>query len=90
MVGIARRRVRAGVKVIPLDLFDRKLTAARRGRCGEDSSLAIEEGSSGTRTSQVCANGIADPEAVPDYLPEANAEGTASHALHSPHAAGRL
>jgi hypothetical protein len=45
------------------DLFAGMLAEPTSRRCGEDSSLAIEESSSGTRNSQVCAYGIADPEA---------------------------
>ena len=47
------------------DLSAEMLAELRSRRCDEDSSLAIEESSSGSRTSQVCANGIADPEPVP-------------------------
>jgi hypothetical protein len=40
MVGIARRRARGGVKVIPPDLSGRILAVPRSGRCGEGSSPA--------------------------------------------------
>ena len=48
------------------------------------------EGSGVKQTPRARANATVDLEAVPDYLPEANAEGTAGHAPHSPHTAGRL
>ena len=45
------------------DSFAGMLAEPTSRRCDEDSSLAIEESSSCTRNSQVCAFGIADPEA---------------------------
>jgi hypothetical protein len=60
------------------------LAKPRSCRCGENSSQVEEESSSGTRTSQVCANGIADPEAVPAYVLKANAD-SRLRAVNQPH-----
>ena len=43
-------------------------------RCNEVSSLTIGEGSSGIRTSEVCDDATVDLEAVPENLPEADAD----------------
>ena len=63
----------AGVKVIPLDLAGRKLTAEGRGRSSEDSSPTMV-GSSVKRAPRARANATVDLEAVPDYQPKADAD----------------
>ena len=49
-------------------------TAARSGRCGEDSNQAKKESSSVKQTPRACANATVALEAGPDYLPKADAD----------------
>ncbi len=55
------------------DLSSRKLTAAWRIRSREDSS-PVMEGSSVKLTPRACVNATVDLEAVPDYVPKADAD----------------
>ena len=50
------------------------LAEPKSSRGGVDSSLAIGESSSGTGNCQVCPNATVDLEAVPENLPEADAD----------------